>query len=203
MHDRCGDVGLFTIHLFSGIGGGILGDLLLGHVPICAVEIEPYPRRVLLQRQLDGILPVFPIWDNIETFRHDNPETAEFFQRASAVRSRLCIAGGFPCQDISSAGKGKGITGPKSRLWKEMARIIGEIRPAFAFIENSPNLVVRGLDRVLCDLAEMGYDAEWAVVSARDAIWNQACPSVDHERKRTWIRAHYADPELRRVSKRR
>ena len=87
---------MYTIHLFAGAGGGILGDLLLGHTPICAVEIEEYPRRVLLQRQLDGILPIFPIWDDINTFRSDNPETAGFIKSAKEVAQELVVAGGFP-----------------------------------------------------------------------------------------------------------
>jgi len=87
---------LYTIHLFAGAGGGILGDILLGHTPICAVELEEYPRRVLLQRQLDGILPVFPVWDDVKTFRSDNPATAGFFDRAREVKQELAICGGFP-----------------------------------------------------------------------------------------------------------
>ena len=87
---------LHTLHLFAGCGGGILADLLLGHMPIGAVEIEEYPRKVLLQRQLDGILPVFPIWDDVNTFREDNPETGEFFQKAKEVKEELVVAGGFP-----------------------------------------------------------------------------------------------------------
>ncbi len=87
---------MYTIHLFAGAGGGIAADRLLGHTPICAVEIEKYPRRVLLQRQLDGVLPAFPIWDDVKTFREDNPETAPFFNRAKEVRQELVIAGGFP-----------------------------------------------------------------------------------------------------------
>ena len=87
---------MYTLHLFAGAGGGILADRLLGHTPIGAVEIEDYPRKVLLQRQLDGVLPVFPIWDDVTTFRSDNPETAEFFTAAKEVNQELVICGGFP-----------------------------------------------------------------------------------------------------------
>lgn len=87
---------MYSIHLFAGAGGGILGDILLGNVPICAVEIEEYPRRVLLQRQLDGVLPIFPIWDDVKTFRADNPDTAAFFGRAKEVQKELVVCGGFP-----------------------------------------------------------------------------------------------------------
>lgn len=160
-----------TMHLFAGAGGGILGDLILGHVPVCAVELEKYPRDVLLQRQRDGILPWFAVWDDVTTF--DGKPWRGYVD---------CICGGFPCQDISAAGKGAGIEGERSGLWSEFARIISEVRPRFAFIENSPMLTIRGLDVVLCDLAKMGYDAEWGVLGADDA---GAC----HRRKRIWILA--------------
>jgi len=174
---------LYTLHLFCGAGGGVLGDLLLGHIPVGAVEIEEYPRKVLLQRQRDGILPPFPVWDDVRTFRYDNPETADFIERLRSISGQLVIAGGFPCTDISCAGKGEGITGEKSGLWSEMARIIGEIRPRYAFVENSPVLTSRGLGAVLGDLAEMGYNARWGVVGADDA-------GAPHRRKRIWIVAH-------------
>jgi site-specific DNA-cytosine methylase len=157
------------LHLFAGAGGGILGGELLGHTTVCAVEIEPYPRKVLLQRQRDGILPRFPIWDDITTF-DGNP-----------WRGRVdVVCGGFPCQDISAAGKGAGITGARSGLWGEMARVIREVRPRFVFVENSPMLTSRGLGTVLGDLAAMGFDARWCVLGACDA-------GAPHKRERIWI----------------
>ena len=160
------------LHLFAGAGGGILGGMLLGHTTVCAVELEPYCRKVLLQRQRDGILPKFPIWDDVCTFD------------GKPWRGKVdVVCGGFPCQDISSAGKGAGITGERSGLWGEMARIIGEIRPKYAFVENSPMLTLRGLDRVLGDLSEMGYDARWGVVGA----YHVGAP---HRRERIWIMAY-------------
>ena len=159
------------LHLFAGAGGGILGGELLGHTCVCAVEIEPYPRKVLFQRQRDGILPRFPIWDDITTF-DGNP-----------WRGRVdVVCGGFPCQDISASGKGAGITGEQSGLWGEMARVIREVRPRFVFVENSPMLTSRGLGTVLGDLAAMGYDAEWCVLGACDA-------GAPHKRERIWILA--------------
>ena len=89
-------MGLYSLHLFAGAGGGIIGDALLGHTPIGAIEIEEYPRKVLLQRQLDGVLPVFPVWDDVKTFRSDNPETAGFIARAKEVKKELVVCGGFP-----------------------------------------------------------------------------------------------------------
>lgn len=162
---------LRTLHLFAGAGVGILADLLLGHHPVCAVEIEPYCQQVLHARQKDGILPWFPIFDDVKTF--DGKPWRGLVD---------VVAGGFPCQDISSAGKGAGITGERSVLWSEMVRIIGEIRPRFAFVENSPILTSRGLGTVLGGLAEMGYDARWGVLGACDL-------GLPHSRNRIWIHA--------------
>ena len=166
---------LNELHLFAGAGGGILGGMSLGHRPCCAVEINPHCRKVLLQRQRDGILPWFPIWDDVRTFAG-----GEWRGIADVV------AGGFPCQDISAAGKGAGIEGAKSGLWSEMARIIREVGPRFVFVENSPLLVQRGLAVVLGDLAEMGYDARWGIVGANAA-------GLPHRRERLWLLA--ADPQ--------
>lgn len=87
---------MYSIHLFAGAGGGILADAITGHIPIAAVEIEDYARAVLIQRQLDGVLPVFPIWDDVRTLRSDNPECAEAFAAWKEVRGELVICGGFP-----------------------------------------------------------------------------------------------------------
>ncbi len=163
------DDGLRELALFAGAGGGILGGHLLGWRTVCAVEYNAYAASVLLARQNDGMLPPFPIWDDVRTF------DGKPWRGVVDV-----VSGGFPCQDISAAGKGAGITGERSGLWSEMARIIGEVRPRYAYIENSPMLTVRGLERVLCDLAAMGYDAEWGCISAEE------CGAV-HERNRIWI----------------
>jgi DNA (cytosine-5)-methyltransferase 1 len=158
--------------LFAGAGGGILGGHLLGWRTVCAVEWEPYPASVLLARQNDKILPPFPIWDDVQTF-DGNP-----WRGIVDV-----ISGGFPCQDISAAGKGAGITGSRSSMWKHMARIIGEVRPQYVYVENSPMLVTRGLNVVLADLASLGFDAKWGVVSAADV-------GANHKRERIWILAN-------------
>lgn len=173
------NVVFYTLHLFAGAGGGILADKYLGFRPIGAVEINAYCRRVLLQRQLDGLLPDFPVWDDVTTFRADNPDTRDYINRLRGVRDRLIICGGFPCQDISSAGKGAGIQGARSGLWSEYNRIIGEIRPAVVFVENSPMLIRRGADRVITDIVKNGYSVTWRVISAQDV-------GAPHERKRFW-----------------
>lgn len=183
---------LYSLHLFAGAGGGILADKLLGIRTVGAVEIDEYARRVLLFRQLDGSLDRFPVWDDVRTFRCDNPAVRPYINRLRQERDRLVIAGGFPCQDVSVAGKGVGIGGKRSGLWKEFARIIGEIRPAVAFVENSPAIVRRGLDVVLQDLAELGYSATWGVISAqsvgalhqRRRFWAVCLPERERERER-------------------
>ena len=162
---------LNELALFAGAGGGILGGHLLGWRTVCAVEWEQYPASVLCARQNDKILPPFPIWDDVQTF-DGNP-----WRGIVNV-----VSGGFPCQDISAAGKGAGIEGNKSSMWKHMARIIGEVRPQYVFVENSPMLTSRGLGVVLADLSSLGFDAKWGVVSAADV-------GANHQRERIWIRA--------------
>jgi DNA (cytosine-5)-methyltransferase 1 len=157
------------LHLFAGAGGGILGGILLGHTCVCAVEIEEYPRKILLQRQRDGILPRFPIWDDVRTF-DGNP-----------WRSRVdIVSAGFPCDDISPAGKKAGIDGAESSLFVEVCRIVSEIQPHYVFLENSGNLVGRGLARVIGELTRLGYDSRWCRLGAGHI-------GADHERLRTWV----------------
>jgi DNA (cytosine-5)-methyltransferase 1 len=163
---------LNELALFAGAGGGILGSRLLAWRTICAVERDAYARDVLVARQNDGSLEPFPIWDDIQTFD------------GGLWRGRVdVVSGGFPCQDISVAGSGEGIDGGKSGLWGEMARVICEVEPQHVFVENSPALTVRGLGRVLGDLAEMGYDARWGVLGAVHA-------GAPHKRDRIWIVAN-------------
>jgi len=160
------------LHIFAGAGGGILAGQLLGHRCVCAVEFEPYAQAVLVARQNDGTFPPFPIWDDVRTFDG---------RPWRGVVDVVC--GGFPCQDISAAGNGDGIDGERSGLWREMARVVGEIRPHFVFVENSPLLVGRGLAVVLGDLADMGYDAQWFRLSASDC-------GAPHQRDRCWLVAN-------------
>ncbi|KAB0493992.1 DNA cytosine methyltransferase [Pseudomonas vancouverensis] len=158
--------------LFAGSGGGILGGHLLGWRTVCAVERDAYSAQVLAQRQNDRALPTFPIWSDVCSFD------------GGPWRGLVdVVSGGFPCQDISAAGTGAGIDGARSGLWREMARIIGEVRPELVYLENSPLLVGRGLALVLSDLAEMGYDAQWCIISASDC-------GAPHQRDRIWLVAH-------------
>ena len=158
--------------LFAGAGGGILGGHLLGWRTVCAVEWEAYPASVLCARQNDKILPPFPIWDDVQTF--DGRPWRGIVD---------VVSGGFPCQDISAAGRGAGIDGERSSMWKHMARIVGEVRPRYVFVENSPMLTTRGLGVVLADLSTLGFNAKWGVVSA-------ASVGAPHKRDRIWIYAY-------------
>ena len=161
--------------LFAGAGGGILGGKLLGWRTVCAVEWEPYAACVLAARQNDGLLPPFPIWSDVQTF--DGRPWRGIVD---------VVSGGFPCQDISAAGKGAGIDGSRSGMWHHMARIVGEIRPNYVFVENSPMLLVRGLGTVLADLASMGYVCRWGVLGAADV-------GLPHQRDRVWLVAYSAE----------
>jgi len=169
-----------VLELFCGAGGGILGGSLLGWRTVCAVENDEYARSVLIARQNDGRLEPFPIWDDVRTF--DGRPWRGLVD---------LVSGGFPCQDISKAGKGAGIQGEKSRLWKEMARIICEVEPRSVFVENVPMLTSRGLGVVLGDLAEMGFDAKWGVLGAHHT-------GAPHKRDRIWIVANANSPQCER-----
>jgi len=175
---------LNELHLFAGAGGGILGGILCGNTTVCAVEIEPYCRKVLLQRQRDGIFPRFPVWDDVRTFD------------GIPWRGKVDIlCGGFPCTDISSArtnnrinGRQRGLDGKSSGLWFEMERIIDEIQPRFVLVENSPNLRTRGLLRILQGFSRLGYDTRRGVFGCREL-------GADHYRKRMFILAHSNKPQ--------
>ncbi len=169
------NAGLRELALFAGAGGGILGGKLLGWRTVCAVEWDAYAASVLVSRQNDNCLEAFPVWDDVQTF--DGKPWRGLVD---------VVSGGFPCTDISCAGKGAGIDGDASSMWEHMARIIGEIRPRYAFVENSPILTFRGLDRVLGDISSLGYDAQWGIISA-------ASLGASHKRDRMWILAFLPD----------
>jgi len=139
--------------LFSGIGGFELG--LERAIPnaktIWQVEQNEFCRKILEQHWADA-----KIYDDVRNITKDNVERVDI----------LC--GGFPCQDLSIAGKGKGINAEKSGLWWEMHRIINELQPSIAIMENVPAITIRGLGAVLGSLSEIGYDAEWCTIRASD-----------------------------------
>jgi DNA (cytosine-5)-methyltransferase 1 len=164
-----------VLDLFSGIGGFSLGLERAGMRTVAFCEIEPYCRAVLAKHW-----PGVPCYDDVETLTADR-------LRADGISVDV-ICGGFPCQNISIAGKGEGIAGRRSGLWKEFARIIGEVRPRYVIVENVAALLGRGLADVLGDLAALGYDAEWHCIPAfavgaphrRDRVWIVAYPAQQH-----------------------
>ena len=159
---------LRELHLFAGAGGGILGGMLIGHTPVCAVEIDPYCRKVLQARQDDGSLPPFPILEDVREFD------------GKPWRGKVdVVCGGFPCQPWSSAGKKLGTADPR-HLWPEMARIIKEVRPTYVFTEN---VSLSAFEEPWRDLRGLGYRVPPAVcVSASDV-------GAPHLRKRWWLLA--------------
>lgn len=182
----------YELALFAGIGGSILAGQTKGWRCIGAVEKHRYAASVLLRRQNEGLLPPFPVWDDVCTFRSDNQECSGFINYCRAISSQLVITAGFPCQDISRAGKGAGINGARSGLFFEAARIISEIRPGHIKLENAPTLPNRGLDVILGTLAKLGYNAAWGVLGADDA-------GAPHLRKRCWVVAHADGSHERRI----
>jgi len=160
-----------TGHLFAGAGGGILADLILGHQPIVAVEWDPYACAVLRER--------FPGLRVIE----GDVRSVDFARELAGIDA---ICSGFPCQDISAAGKGAGITGERSGLYREVMRAIDAVRPAWVFLENSPRIRTRGRNVVIGDLVARGY-------SWRDGILGAADVGAPHQRDRWWCLARSAD----------
>jgi DNA (cytosine-5)-methyltransferase 1 len=164
---------LTVLDLFSGIGGFSLGlERTGGFKTIAFCEIDPFCRRVLNKH-----------WPEVHIY-----EDVQKLTLPAGFADVIC--GGFPCQDISNAGKGAGIEGERSGLWKEYARIIGEVRPRYVLVENVAALLGRGLGRVLGDLAALGYDAEWHCIPA-------SAVGAPHRRDRVWIVAYSGQGSVR------
>lgn len=150
--------------LFSGIGGFELGAEMAGIDTLWNCEIEKFQGEILKNK--------FP-----------HAERFTDITKTTGLRYVDIISGGFPCQDISVAGKREGIKGKRSGLWSEMYRIIWEVRPKYVIIENSPALTISGLEQVLCDLSKIGYNAEWQCIS------NYAF-GYPHKRERLYLIAY-------------
>jgi DNA (cytosine-5)-methyltransferase 1 len=162
---------LRLLDLFSGIGGFSLGLERSGNFETIAFcEIEPYPRAVLKKH-----------WPNVKVYEDVKELSRERLEADGLGVDAIC--GGFPCQDISTAGRGAGLAGERSGLWFEFHRLIKEIKPQVAIIENVSALRSRGLDQVLRSLAEIGYDAEWHCIPA-------SAVGAPHRRDRIWILAY-------------
>jgi DNA (cytosine-5)-methyltransferase 1 len=176
---------LKVLDLFSGIGGFSLGlERTGGFETVAFCEIEPFPRKVLAKHW-----PKVPCYDDVRTL------TAARLATDGIGVDVIC--GGFPCQDISLAGKGAGIEGERSGLWSEYARLVGELRPAYVIVENVAALLGRGLGDVLGSLATLRYDAEWHCIPAsyvgarqlRDRVWIVAYPQRNSVQGRAVITA--------------
>lgn len=155
------------LHLFAGAGGGILASELLGFNTVCAVERDEYCQHVLVQRQNDGVLPCFPIWDDVHTFRGE------------PWRGTVdLVSGGFPYQAFSSAARGRNIK--SKNLWSEMRRIVREVRPKLVFAENVSEQAIL---EAQADLLEDGYNSINIKMSAGEL-------GADHLRERFWLLAY-------------
>ena len=156
-----------VLDLFSGIGGFSLGLERAGMKTVAFCEVDKKCQQVLKKHW-----PDVPIFDDVTTLKgKDIEETVDV------------ICGGFPCQDISLAGKGAGLEGKRSGLWSEFKRLIEEIKPKYAIIENVSALRNRGLDQILRSLSEIGYDSEWHCITASSI-------GAPHRRDRVWILAY-------------
>lgn len=160
--------------LFSGIGGMDLGLERAGMDCAWQVEIDEFCRKVLTKHW-----PEVPKYNDVRECGKHNLKPVDL------------IAGGFPCQDVSSAGAKIGIDGDRSGLWREFARVISELRPRFVLVENVSGLLERGMGRVIGDLAAIRYDAEWKTLPA--CLWG-----APHCRERVWIIAYPQSNGLQR-----
>jgi DNA (cytosine-5)-methyltransferase 1 len=164
---------LRVLDLFSGIGGFSLGLERAGMQTVAFCEIDPFCQRVLAKHW-----PHVPCYDDVRSL------TAARL-RADGIDPNV-ICGGFPCQDVSLAGRRAGLGDTRSGLWSEYRRLVREIRPIVIVVENTPGLLSLGMGTVLGDLAELRYDAEWWSIPA-------AYVGADHIRDRVWIIAYHAD----------
>ena len=163
--------------LFEGIGGLTIA-LQEWVQPVAYCEKERYCQAQLLSRMAEGLLPAAPIWDDIETLFKDRIESPIDI-----------IYGGFPCQDISCAGTGKGLDGKRSGLFWELYRLVEEIKPSFVFLENVPAIRTRGMEILIKKFTDVGYDCRWTCVSAAEV-------GAPHLRKRWFFLAHAKRSEL-------
>lgn len=158
--------------VFAGIGGFDLGLERAGMCCQWQIEIDAYAVRVLAKHW-----PGVKRYGDVRTVFGYDAESSRFFNVPAAVD---LVCGGFPCQDVSTAGGGIGIIGTRSGLWSELARLVADLRPQFVLVENVPSLRGRGLALVLQDLWALGYDAEWHCIPA-------SAFGANHERDRIWI----------------
>jgi DNA (cytosine-5)-methyltransferase 1 len=171
--------GMKVLDLFSGIGGFSLGLERAGMETVAFCEFEPHAQKVLRKH-----------WPNVPI--HSDVRSLDGKQYRGAVD---VVCGGFPCQDLSTAGTQAGFGGERSSLYREMLRIISECRPRYAIFENVTGLLTgesgRWFGQFLYDLAEIGFDAEWHCISASEL-------GAHHHRDRVWIVAYPNETQLER-----
>lgn len=162
---------MYGLDLFSGIGG--ITKALEGYVrPIAYCENDRYATAVLLSRMASGDLPTAPIWDDVQTLK------AIHLPRPIDI-----IYGGFPCQDISVAGRGAGLAGKRSGLFFEIVRLVSEIRPSFVFLENVAEILNGSMGTIAQAFTRLRYELRWGVISAFDV-------GAPHLRERWFLMAH-------------
>ena len=156
----------------SGIGSLALQNVIPDYRTVCYVEKDAYCQAIIIRRIRDGLLHDAPVWDDVSSFNGKD------------WRGKVdIVSGGFPCQPFSVAGKNKGAEDERN-MWPDTFRIISEVRPQYAFLENVPNLLThKYIRRIFADLASIGYDCEWDIVGASDL-------GAPHRRKRVWLLAY-------------
>ena len=157
---------LNELAIFAGAGGGLLASKILGWRTVCAIELDPYCRSILIRRQNERLLDPFPIWDDVRTF-----------DGKPWISSIDIVTGGFPCQAFSNAAAGKNNA---DDLWPEMFRIVADVSPKFVFAENVSK---NAIDKACNDLETLGYKTKAISLSASDM-------GADHVRERHWLLAH-------------
>lgn len=193
--------------LFAGIGGFDLGFERAGMRTVWFCEQDEFCRRVLAKHW-----PGVPCYPDVRALVGDAAGASsdayadvQEAEEGASVRGAGepgggavvpvqvpyvdVVCGGFPCQDLSLAGAGRGLAGERSGLWSEMFRVVGELRPRYVVVENVSALVFRGLDIVLADLASLGFDAEWDCLPA-------SAFGAPHRRERVWIVAYPVGGEI-------
>ena len=159
-----------VLDAFAGIGGFSLGLERAGFETVAFLEVDEYCKKVLSKH-----------WPDVKQYGDIRNVTGKRLKADGIIPD--VISGGFPCTDISHAGKQAGITGEQSGLWTHLARLICEVRPRYAILENVSALLTRGMGDVIGDLAEIGYSAEWHCIPA-------SAVGAPHQRDRIWIIAY-------------
>ena len=170
------------LSLFTGAGGGVYGSKLLGWNTVGYVEYDEFCQAVIAQRIKDGIFDKAPIFSDVRLFAD---QFAESYRGVAQV-----VTAGFPCQPFSEAGKRRGSADSRN-MWPATISIIRKVQPQWCLLENVPGLLGKHgyFGTILKDLAESGYNAEWACLSAQDV-------GAPHKRERLWIVAHADDMRL-------